>query len=302
MLRHISLYIIPTTKGVFALIPLVLLATGAAEASGTVVRVIPEAVYPGDVFLVEVESVTEPSAEFDGRPIRFYPLSSGLYRAVGSVGLDIDPGDHPLSLTVGTRRFRYKITVQEKKFQVRRLTLAPEKVFLSPEDRERVRREDIRLSALWRRLTGPLWDGRFVPPVDTPLTTPFGVVRIMNGKKRSRHRGVDYRAEEGQPVRAVNSGVVVLADELFYGGRTLVVDHGAGIYSVYMHLSRFDVGVGEGVRKGEVIGRAGATGRATGPHLHLSIKVGERSVNPESIFSLPLSGKRGPEGRNPSVY
>jgi murein DD-endopeptidase MepM/ murein hydrolase activator NlpD len=110
----------------------------------------------------------------------------------------------------------------------------------------------------------------------------------MNKKKTSVHRGTDFRGKTGTPVRALNSGTVVLSEDLFYGGNTLIIDHGMGLYSVYMHLSKFNTKKGEKVSKGDLVGFVGSSGRATGPHLHLSVKLNGISVNPESLFKLAL--------------
>ena len=271
---------------------LVVFLSGTGTASDISVKIFPNPLSPGDAFLVEVKSMDIPSGEFDGRPIHFFRVSNGLYHAISSVREDAGPGKYPLTLTAGGASFRHKLTVREKKSRIQQLTLNPEKVFLSPQDEDRVKKENIRLSALWGKLTEPVWEGKFTPPLDTPVSTPFGVVRIINHKKRSLHRGVDYKARSGESIRAVNSGMVVLADELFYGGKTVMVNHGSGVYSIYMHLSEFMVQEGQRVKKGATIGLVGSTGRVTGPHLHISVKVQEMSVNPESLFSLPLSGYR----------
>jgi murein DD-endopeptidase MepM/ murein hydrolase activator NlpD len=133
-----------------------------------------------------------------------------------------------------------------------------------------------------------MWKGKFIPPLSTSISSPFGVIRVINQGEDSRHRGVDYRGSKGKPIRAINTGIVVLSEELFYGGNTVMINHGGGVYSIYMHLSEFRVKEGDRIKKSDVIGLVGATGRATGPHLHLSVRVRGKSVNPESLFSLPL--------------
>ncbi len=111
---------------------------------------------------------------------------------------------------------------------------------------------------------------------------------IMNEKKTSVHKGTDFRGETGTPVKSINSGTVILTGDLFFGGNTLIVDHGMGLYSVYMHLSKFNVSDGDRVSKEQVIGFVGSSGRATGPHLHMSVKLQGVSINPESLFKLEL--------------
>jgi murein DD-endopeptidase MepM/ murein hydrolase activator NlpD len=137
-------------------------------------------------------------------------------------------------------------------------------------------------------ITDRVWDGEFIQPLDNEVSTVFGVKRIMNKKKTSLHRGVDFRGKSGEPVRAFNRGRVVLADELFYGGNTVILDHGQGIYSIYMHLSKFNVKVNDILEKGTVVGRVGSSGRATGPHLHFGVKIRSINTNPLSFLELGL--------------
>lgn len=258
------------------------------SASEISVKLTPEKVFPGDAFLVEVKSVSVPSGELDGMPLQFYPVSDGLYRAVFSADVEAKPGKYMIRFTVDGRSVEHTFSVYEKNFPVTKLALRSDEVFLSPEDQARVEEEDKKLSAIWSTVTEPLWEGKFISPLNTSISSPFGVVRILNQKVDSRHKGTDYRSPAGKPVRTINSGLVVLADELFYGGNTVMVNHGGGIFSIYMHLSEFKIEVGERVSKNDVIGLVGSTGRATGPHLHLSVKIAGRSANPESLFTLPL--------------
>lgn len=261
-------------------------------ASDISVKLAPEEIFPGDAFLVEVKSDSAPSGSLDGMPLQFYPVSSGLYRAVFSTDVETNPGEYIIRLIVDEKPIELAFLVHEKRFSVTKLSLRSDKVFISPEDQARVEEEDKKLSALWSNITEPMWEGKFVPPLNTSISSPFGVIRILNQKVDSRHKGVDYRSPAGKPVKAINSGLVVLAEELFYGGNTVMVNHGGGIFSIYMHLSEFKVKVGETVSKNDVVGLIGATGRATGPHLHLSLKIAGRSANPESLFALPLDGPK----------
>jgi murein DD-endopeptidase MepM/ murein hydrolase activator NlpD len=133
-----------------------------------------------------------------------------------------------------------------------------------------------------------MWEGKFIAPLENEISTVFGTKRVMNEKWTSVHRGMDIRGKEGEQVRASNSGKVVLSEELFYGGNTLVLDHGQGIFSVYMHLSGFNVKSGDIVSKGDAIGLVGSSGRSTGPHLHFGVKVVGINVNPVSLMKLEL--------------
>ncbi len=250
------------------------------------IGVIPERTFPGDVFIVKVRAKLSPTGIFKNEKLRFYQVSDDNYISIASIDIDIIPGKYKVLINAGEKKYEQLILVNSKQFPVLRLSLPKAKVFLNEKDRIRAEKEKLRLSKIWKRYRNPFWNGRFIPPIDTEISAGFGIIRIMNNKKRSIHRGIDYRGSTGSPVRAINSGVVVLTDDLFFGGNTVVIDHGLSIYSVYMHLSGFAVKEGDKIKRGDVIGSIGSSGRATGPHLHLSVKVNGRSINPESLFAL----------------
>ncbi len=257
--------------------------------SEVTVRIKPEILYPGDAFLIEIESSVLPSGKFDGKSLTFYKASkNNLYYAISFVRSDIKPGIYYLYVSAGKTSVGHIINVHKKTFPVQRITLPSWLVFLSPEDLKRVKKENLKLSSLWSEVTELMWEGSFIPPLDEPVSTPFGILRIINKELKSVHKGVDYKANPDRAVSAINSGVVVLTDELLFPGRTVMINHGGGIYSLYMHLSDFAVKEGNKVKKGETIGYVGSTGRATGPHLHLTVKIHGTSINPESLFALPI--------------
>ena len=125
-------------------------------------------------------------------------------------------------------------------------------------------------------------------PLKNDVSMGFGTKRIMNKKVVSVHRGVDIRGKDGEQIKASNSGRIVLAEELFFGGNTIIIDHGQGLYSIYMHLSKFNSELNDSVTRGDVIGYVGSTGRSTGPHLHFGVKVNTVNVNPFSLTKLKL--------------
>jgi murein DD-endopeptidase MepM/ murein hydrolase activator NlpD len=254
------------------------------------VTVKPNEVIPGDVFIIRVETDgTKPAeAEFLGSKINLYPVKENQLLAMVPVDIDTAPAKYNINITSGEDRYKAEITVRRHEFTTIKLTLPEEKVTLSPEDEGRAVREAELLNKIWPENTAPAWIGRFTSPIDTALSTAFGVKRIMNEKKTSVHKGTDFRGETGAPVKAINAGTVVLTEDLFFGGNTLIVDHGMGLYSVYMHLSKFGVSKGEKVSKSQVIGSVGSTGRASGPHLHMSVRLNGFSINPESLFKLEL--------------
>lgn len=252
------------------------------------VRVKPEILYPGDAFLIEVESPILPSGEFDGKNIPFYQAFQNLYYAISFVRLDKKPGAYYLQVSAENKSVGQIINIYKKSLPVQRINLPSRLVFLSSEDLERVKKENMRLSTLWREVTAPLWEGNFIPPLKTSISSPFGILRIINERQKSIHKGVDYKANLNETVVAINTGHVVFTDELLLPGKTIMINHGGGIYSLYMHLNGFAVKEGDKIKKGEIIGYAGNTGRANAPHLHLSVIIQGQSINPESLFALSI--------------
>jgi murein DD-endopeptidase MepM/ murein hydrolase activator NlpD len=174
-------------------------------------------------------------------------------------------------------------------YPVDRLTVAPR--FGRPPDSAtaaRIRRESERaLTVAQQAHTTPrLWHAAFVLPRDSRITSGFGHGREYNGSITSRHMGTDFAGASGAPVRAANRGVVRIVDGFFYGGNVVYVDHGAGLTSAYLHLSRQLVAVGDTVARAQVIGHVGASGRVTGPHLHLIVRYGNITVDPMSLFAI----------------
>lgn len=129
-----------------------------------------------------------------------------------------------------------------------------------------------------------LWWLPFHHPVVGKTTSAYGLQRVLNGKPKNPHRGMDFRAPTGTAIEAVADGRVILAEPHYYAGNSMYIDHGNGVVSLYFHLNKFEVSKGEFVKRGQIIGRAGSTGRATGPHLHLSISVQGQLVDPAPLF------------------
>ena len=132
------------------------------------------------------------------------------------------------------------------------------------------------------------WSGKFRPPVDAPVSDVFGTRRTFNGKVQSMHQGLDYAVPPGTPVSALNAGTVLLASPLYFEGNCVVLDHGQGLLTLYLHLSEIKVKQGERVERGQEIGLSGGTGRATGPHLHLAVRWQGVYLNPATLVALRL--------------
>jgi murein DD-endopeptidase MepM/ murein hydrolase activator NlpD len=226
---------------------------------------------------------------------RTVPLarSGGQWVAILGVDLDRAEGDHPALVTFTyedgrTEVRRETIHVTPKEFPLTRLTVEPRFVELSPEDLERSNRESRRLGAVFGAVTPEIyWNEGFDVPIAGGEGSNFGHRRVFNDQPRNPHSGADISASEGTPIHSTNSGRVVETGDYFFNGNTVVVDHGQGVYSVYLHLSRIDVEVGQTVAKAEVLGLVGATGRVTGPHLHWGFRIQNARVDPFSLTRFP---------------
>lgn len=250
----------------------------------------PQVLKQGDAFalIIYSESSIEPEAYFGKRKLYFNKIGNGIFKAVSAINLNTKPGPYFIEIRQGEQKKRLRIKVNKARFPIQRLTLPEDMVFLSPEDECRANREAERVSLIWSVESEKIWEGSFVVPLQSEILTAFGAKRIINSKKKSVHTGVDFRGQEGEEVKVMNNGIVVFAENLFFGGNTIILNHGQGIYSIYMHLSKFRVKTGQKVSKGDVIGWVGSSGRATGSHLHLGMKIQGVSVNPLSVIKLKL--------------
>ena len=174
------------------------------------------------------------------------------------------------------------------KFLEERLRVAPSMAQPPDDVRERIRREAALLRQVLSTRTPSSISGAFLRPVPGRVTSPFGTFRTFNGNVRGRHRGIDFRGARGTPIKSSNSGTVALTADLYFAGRTVVVDHGLGIYTLYAHLDDFCVKEGDMVNRGDLLGFVGATGRVTGPHLHWEVRIDGRHHSPLDLLALPL--------------
>jgi murein DD-endopeptidase MepM/ murein hydrolase activator NlpD len=151
---------------------------------------------------------------------------------------------------------------------------------------EKIKRDRMEMRAAVGAVTGrQYWSLPMLRPVPGEVTSLYGLRRVFNGQSRNPHKGLDLDAKQGDPVYAADDGVVVLVSDHYYGGNTVVVDHGLGVLTAYLHLSDFNVNVGQQVKRGDAVGFIGSTGRVTGPHLHLSLYVMGESINPLPLLS-----------------
>lgn len=213
---------------------------------------------------------------------------------IAGISLETKPGKYSLVLngkTVKGREvsFQKLVVVAKAKYPKIAVTVAKQYTEPSPEQLLEINQEKTLKQQVFSR-TGPEreWAGKFLPPVNAPISDVFGTARTFNGEVQSVHQGLDYRVPAGTPVDALNAGTVLLARALFFEGDCIVLDHGQGLMTIYMHLSEMKVKEGEQVARGQEIASSGGTGRATGPHLHVAVRWQGIYLDPERLLSLPL--------------
>lgn len=273
----------------------------AAEAlpcgEGVEVRLSTPAAAQGRVVLVAVRSarpLRELRGAWSGQALRFWQEEAGSeQRALLGVDLEQPTGVFPLSLSAaleggGRVSCSALLSVEEGLFALEELSVDPRFIELSPSDRERAEREERRLLEIFRGVTPErLWAGGFrLPLAGGEAEGNFGARRRLNDQPRSPHGGEDFSAPSGTRVEAAQRGRVALAEDLFFSGKTVVLDHGLGLYTFYAHLDSLGVQEGEIVEAGAVLGRVGATGRVTGPHLHWAARLNRARVNPRDLLSV----------------
>jgi murein DD-endopeptidase MepM/ murein hydrolase activator NlpD len=220
--------------------------------------------------------------------------------ALAGVSLETAPGSYALDL-IGERpagtgdaakiTFTRKFTVYRAKYPKTEVKLNVEGKFTepSPEQQKQIA-EGVKIKEDYLNRVTPIreWDGKFTAPADAAISDVFGSQRIFNGKAQRPHLGLDFRVPSGTPVAAMNSGTVLLARFLYFEGNCVVIDHGQGLLTLYFHLSEFKVKEGDIVKRGQEIGLSGGTGRATGPHLHVTVRWQGVSLDPARLMQLAL--------------
>jgi len=270
-----------------------LLCSSFASAAPQI-TIVPATPRPGEVIFVTLRPdapLARASCSWRGRCYSFLPCGDA-YRLALPVAAGTRAGGHHATLywkcadgTSGSARV--PIEVRPRRFGIQKLQLsAKQEQKYSAPDTER----EYRLIGAALDTVGPerLWQGDFLMPVQGRISTEYGLQRYVNGHFGYRHRGVDIAAKQGTPVQAAAAGVVSLADESFQlHGKTVIIDHGQGTSTLYLHLSEIEVSPGEAVAQGQVIGRVGATGIATGPHLHYAVYAYHEAVDPFFWLHIP---------------
>jgi murein DD-endopeptidase MepM/ murein hydrolase activator NlpD len=257
----------------------------AVAAANPALTVSPKKVHAGDPVLVTVTGAKEtPKGKIGGTALKFFRTRNG-YQALFAVPLDAKP--EPISIEVEGAPIPAAVAVEDHEFPETSLIVEDELANPDKPDRDRIDADNKAIIDAARENDEPM----FVKPFRRPageVTSVFGEWRTFNDGHKSQHLGMDVFAKEGAPVHAINKGVVTLVRDTFLAGNVVVVSHGAGIASAYYHLSETKVAEGDNVDQNTVIGLAGHTGRTTGPHLHLSVRVPGGFVDPAAFFKLAV--------------
>ncbi len=235
------------------------------------------------------------SGKFLGKRVYFsLDKASGGWFGLAGIDYDTKPGSHELTLTGTTEAgastsFAQMVPIAKGFYRTSTISVPKKYVDPDPADVARIVQERELKNEVLNRITGSqLWAGSFAAPAGTGTTSEFGSQRTYNGKRQSVHQGLDYGAGTGTPIRAINSGKVILARDLYFEGNCVVIDHGQGLLSLYFHLSQFKIKEGDSITKGQLIALSGGTGRVTGPHLHLAVRWQGSYVNPATLLGIKL--------------
>lgn len=280
-----------------AFIPLLSTVANSQAIQDPVIVLTAEDVAAGATLGIRIDSqfpLSNLALEFeDQRGHLFHPPGAPAGQTAGLVAIPFEAKAGPRRLSLRwtqadqPRQRLLAFTVTSGAYRSEKLKVDPGKVNPKERDRQRAAREAREV----RRIYGsaaplPKWLTAFQKPLASHITSPFGNRRLFNGQLTSYHSGIDFRAPPGTPVKAANRGSVRLAKELFYAGNTVLIDHGAGVYTIYAHLSRIGVGLDQPVEKGQVIGWSGQSGRVSGPHLHWGVKLNGRNVDPLQFMTV----------------
>jgi murein DD-endopeptidase MepM/ murein hydrolase activator NlpD len=272
-----------------------------ASAATWTVRAQPPRLVNGAPVLFQVKppaNLTSLSGTWLGHELTFsYDASAKTWFALAGVTFETTPGKYPLELNAESATSKTPLTftrsfaVARAQYPQIKVELTVEKKFTepSPEQQEQIA-EGVKIKQDYLSRVTPTreWEGSFTAPADAAISDVFGSQRIFNGEAQRPHWGLDFRVPTGTPVAAMNQGTVLLARFLYFEGNCVVIDHGQGLLTLYFHLSEFKVKEDDQVKRGQVVGLSGGTGRATGPHLHVAVRWQGAYLDPARLMRLRL--------------
>lgn len=273
------------------IISIILSASAFAQAAQSYIERQLHRPVPGGVAVLALDDRgIVPSARFNGDPVMVVPNSeSGGYLAIVGIGQKSKPGQHRLDVSYAGVAEQVSFQVQDKKYKEQHIKLSSNRhVNPSQADLDRYSREAAEQREAYKNfrpdvpsnviLDRPVEGGRY--------SSPFGLRRFFNGEERNPHAGLDIAVPQGTPIKSSADGVVTIVGDYFFNGKTVFVDHGQGLISMYCHLSEIDVVKGQFVKRGEVVGKVGNTGRSTGPHLHWTVSLNNQRVDPAIFIGI----------------
>jgi len=276
------------------------LCAGVSRAQGAKISALPTQPQPGAIVRLTLsdptrgDSIVSIRGALADEPLHFRRAGSNTWRAIGGIPVD---KEGVLFANAVVQRASGKTEITRVRFDLPKIPppvaqpLEVDSSFTRPLDaatQARVDRENARAREVGKAAheRAPMWTASFIRPRNSVITSEFGSGRLFNGQLTARHLGIDFRGAMGEPVKAANRGVVALIDNFFLAGNVVYIDHGAGVVTSYFHLSKTLVHVGEVVKRGQVIGLVGNTGRVTGPHLHWAARYGANTVNPLDLVRI----------------
>jgi len=236
---------------------------------------------PGGVVVVPIKSKDRPKAFFYDKKVMVIGKSQD-WKAIVGIPLKIELGEHKLKVVSNSAEANYLFEVVDKDYETQYLTIKNKRqVDPNKEDMLRISKERKLISKVktnWREINNiPL---RFIKPAKGPFSSSFGLRRFFNNQPRNPHSGLDIAAEKGTPIVAPAAGVVTNAGDYFFNGKTVFLDHGQGLITMYCHMEKINIKEGDSVNVNDVLGTVGSTGRVTGAHLHWSVILNNTTVEP----------------------
>jgi murein DD-endopeptidase MepM/ murein hydrolase activator NlpD len=279
---------------------LLALLVSLAAAAAPSLELVPGRVKPGDPVLVVVRGTEElPEGTVGSRPAAFYRQGDHA-EALVAIPVEEEPGLVQVRVTAGGISLGAPLEIVPPEFPERKLTVASKFVKIPPSARARIKADQAAFQKAWDTPLRPrAFSDNFEKPRDSEITARFGDKRTLNEKKTTQHFGLDLDGATGDEIRAANEGRVLMVRDCYTSGNTVLVEHGAGLITAYFHLSKFLVKKGQEVRRGQLLGLVGKTGRVTGPHLHFGAHIGILWVNPQALLALPFPGGASPPATFP---